>query len=407
MYDVIVIGGGAAGIFAAIAAKTKKPDAKVAVLEKTAVLLAKVRISGGGRCNVTHACFNPLLLTQNYPRGNKELIAPFHCFQPQDTIQWFESRGVPLKTEEDQRIFPISDESASIIQCLLTEAKKLNIEILLQQKIQKIEKKEIGFSIYCKEKKPLFCDSLILATGSNAQGYDWARDFGHIIQEPIPSLFTFHCPTSALKELSGISVEEVELKISQTNLAQKGPLLLTHFGFSGPAVIKLSAWGAKYFYEKKYQATLLINWLPQMHFEQILFVLSAFKKDFPRKKMRSENLFPIPLNLWKKHIELIGGSLEKSGREISQKDLYKLAEKLHADSYQIDGKTTHKEEFVTCGGVSLKEIHFKTLESKVCPRLFFAGEILDIDGLTGGFNFQNAWTTGFIAGCHSIKKIPD
>lgn len=406
MYDVIIIGGGAAGIFAAISTKTHHPEAKVVVLEKTAVLLAKVKISGGGRCNVTHACFDPKFLTQNYPRGHKELIGSFHRFQPKDIIEWFESRGVKLKVEKDGRMFPVSDHAASIIDCLLNEAKKLGVEIFLRQHVQEVKKGENGFTIYCRDLPPYSCAALILATGSNPQGYQWAQEFGHTIQEPIPSLFTFNSPTSELKELSGVSLEKVHLQLEGTNLSQIGPLLLTHFGFSGPAAIKLSAWGAKYLYEKNYQVTLRINWLPDLHLDQIYATLVAFKKNSPHKKLFSENLFYLPSSLWKKQLELFGDSLQKWSKDIPDKDLQRLAEKLHNDAYQIEGKTTHKEEFVTCGGVSLKEVHFKTMESKICPKLFFAGEILDIDGVTGGFNFQNAWTTGFIAGMSSIEKFP-
>ena len=346
--DLIVVGGGAAGIFAALRAKSCHPDARVLLLEKTAVLLAKVRISGGGRCNVTHSCFDPKQLVQNYPRGNKELLGPFHRFGPRDTIEWFQGRGITLKTEKDGRIFPATDSSETIIQCLLGEAKKLGVEIALRQRIQAIEKTEGGFSLHLKEEEPLHCKKLLLATGSNSQGYAWAKELGHTIQTPLPSLFTFNVPTSPLKELSGIVVQDCEIHLKGTSLRQRGPVLITHFGFSGPAVIKLSAWAAPYLFEKNYQADLIIHWMPGSS--------------------------PLPKRLRKK-----------------------LAA-MEEDCYRIEGKTTHKEEFVTCGGVTLKEVHFKTMESKICPGLYFAGEILDIDGVTGGFNFQNAWTTGFIAG---------
>lgn len=343
MYDLIVIGGGAAGIFAALTAAKK--GAKVLVLEKSAQLLSKVKISGGGRCNVTHSCFEPKELIQNYPRGSKELLGPFHHFGPRDTIEWFQQRGVNVKTEKDGRIFPTSNSSETIIQCLLSEAKKLGVAIWTKQKIETIEKEGELFRIERKEEPPLESKRILLATGSHFSGYEWAKQFGHTIEKPIPSLFTFNVPTSPFKHLSGISLPDVQLHLVGTKWKQRGPLLLTHFGFSGPAVIKLSAFAAPYLYEKKYRAELDIEW---------------------------------PQHLPKK--------------------LKKALEENYVTRFLIEGKTTHKEEFVTCGGVSLKEVNFKTMESKLCPALFFAGEILNIDGITGGFNFQNAWTTGFLAG---------
>ncbi|HSX10163.1 MAG TPA: NAD(P)/FAD-dependent oxidoreductase [Chlamydiales bacterium] len=393
MYDLIVIGGGAAGLFAALSAKSANPSANVALLEKSAVLLAKVRVSGGGRCNVTHACFDPAQLTQNYPRGFNELRGPLHRFQPSDTIQWFESRGVPLKAEKDGRVFPISDNSQSIIDCLLSEAQKLGVEIHMRQRIATIAKTEGGFTV-----GPFTCRRLILATGSSVEGHAWAESLGHTIQKPVPSLFTFNVPTSPLKDLSGISVEEVEMQIVGTALKQKGPLLITHFGFSGPAALKLSAWGARHFNEKQYQVELALNWLPQLTLNQILEQLAYSKKSAPQHPL--QNIFHLPKNLWKALL-----NDERRLNDFSTKELQALAQKLHADIYVVNGKTTHKEEFVTCGGVTLKEVNFKTMESKICPGLYFAGEILDIDGVTGGFNFQNAWTSGFIAGASSAGEV--
>ena len=391
-YDLIVIGGGAAGFFAALTAKAKNPKASIAVLEKTALLLSKVRISGGGRCNVTHSCFEPKALCLNYPRGSKELVGPFHRFQPKDTIEWFESRGVLLKTEEDGRMFPITNRSQTIIDCLLSEAKQLGVEILLKQRVETIVKEENGFKILSKEGHLYQCSSLILASGSSTEGHEWAESFGHTIIPPVPSLFTFNVPTSPLKELSGLSWNPVELKISGTSHIHEGPLLITHFGFSGPAALKLSAWGARTLFEREYRVDLIINWLPHLSQEDIFDKLFHLKKAFPYKILLAENIFGFPKNLWKAF------ACEKRLNDLSSKELHQLAEKLHADLYQVDGKTTHKEEFVTCGGVSLSEVDFKTMQSKVCPGLFFAGEILDIDGITGGFNFQNAWTTGYTAG---------
>lgn len=388
--NLIVIGGGAAGIFAALAAKQAHPEMPVLVLEKTAVLLSKVKVSGGGRCNTTHACFDPQQLVKNYPRGEKELLGPFHRFQPRDTIEWFETRGVKLKTESDGRMFPITDSSSTIIDCLLSEARKLGVEIRLRQRVEKIEK---GFTVHLKDNPPLTCSHLILASGSSAEGYAIAQSLGHTIQPPVPSLFTFNVPTSPLKELSGVSVESATVQIGP--FSQTGPLLITHFGFSGPAVLKLSAWGARFLHDKNYRMEFFINWIPKLSQEELFREFLRLKEQSPQKTLFALNPFYLPKNLWK---ELLGPSQDKALAHLSKKDLQELAQKLHADRYQMDGKTTHKEEFVTCGGVTLKEIDFKTMQSKICPGLYFAGEILDIDGITGGFNFQNAWTTGYIAG---------
>lgn len=391
-YDILVIGGGAAGIFAAISAKQAYPKARIALLEKSGVLLSKVRISGGGRCNVTHACFDPNLLVQNYPRGFRELKGPFHHFQPQDTIRWFESRGVPLKVEGDGRIFPVSNQSSSIIHCLLTEAQKLGVELHLRQRIASILSIPEGFQV-----GPFQSQKLILATGNSPEGHRWAESLGHTIEPAVPSLFTFNVPNSPLKELSGVSVEEVELEIRGSSFKQKGPLLITHFGFSGPAALKLSAWGARFLHEKEYQVELAICWLPSLTESQIFEQLVQAKRDIPQKMLPP--LFHLPKSLWQELSKQLCLT-EKRLNDISLKELQQFARKLREDLYQVQGKTTHKEEFVTCGGVCLKEVQFKTMESKVCPGLHFAGEILDIDGVTGGFNFQNAWTTGFLAGTH-------
>lgn len=391
MYDLIVIGGGAAGLFAALTAKALHPTKTVALLEKGAHLLLKVKISGGGRCNVTHACFDPSLLIQNYPRGARELRGPFHRFQPKDTIAWFESRGVPLKVEKDGRIFPCSDSSQSIIDALLNEASKLGVEIIMKQKITSIQKTDDGFDLGSFQ-----CKKLILATGSSPNGHAWAETLGHTIQAPVPSLFTFNVPDSPLIPLSGIAVESAELKILGSSLKQKGPLLITHFGFSGPAALKLSAWGARHLHSQNYHVKLAIDWLPDD--DNTYDKLVELKNLSPQKTLLHENLFHLPKNLWKTFV-----AQEKRLNDYSLKELQALDTKLHEDIYQVNGKTTHKEEFVTCGGITLKEVDFKTMESKICPSLYFAGEILDIDGVTGGFNFQNAWTTGFISGSSAIN----
>lgn len=349
MKTIVVIGGGAAGFFAAIHAR--RHDNKVILLEKTATLLAKVRISGGGRCNVTHACFDPKELVKNYPRGNKALLGPFTRFDPTETIAWFAERGVELKTEKDGRMFPITDSSETIIRCLTEEAKRVGVEIRLRQRIKAIEP---GFTIHLEE-GVLPCDAVILATGSSHQGFEFAKKLGHTIVEPVPSLFTFNIPHFPLVELSGSSVQKGKVKIVGFPMEQVGPILVTHWGLSGPAVLKLSAFAARFLHERDYKAEVIVDWLPD------------YKVVLEKPPEISKRLFAA----------LKG---EKESR------------------FQMEGKTTYKEEFVTAGGIDLDEVNFRTMESKKCKGLHFAGEILDIDGITGGFNFQNAWTTGFLAG---------
>lgn len=397
-FTIIIAGGGAAGFFAALAAKEANPDIRVLLLEKTGSLLSKVKVSGGGRCNVTHACFDPKVLVQNYPRGSRELIGPFTRFQPRDTIQWFESRGVHLKVEPDGRMFPVTDNSGTIIDCLLKEARKLNIEIQTKQRIEHIQKKDAGFQVSLASGEILDCQHILLAAGSSPQGHELAKTLGHTVQEPVPSLFTFNVPSSPLKDLAGISVEKATLHLEGTRLEQTGPLLITHWGFSGPAALKLSAWAARILHGLNYQAKLNIDWLPDAAKETIMEVLHKLRKEFPGHHLQNKNPFGLPKNLWKRLIELAGIDESKRLSEIGNEAFAHLCNRLKSDQYQVDGKTTYKEEFVTCGGVTLSEIDFKTMESRLCKGLFFAGEILDIDAVTGGFNFQNAWTTGWLAG---------
>lgn len=372
---IVVIGGGAAGIFAAITAKATHPNASVIVYEKTNTLLSKVRVSGGGRCNVTHACFSPKELTTKYPRGEKELLGPFHRFMTSDTIQWFEERGVTLKTEADGRMFPVTDSSQTIIDCLLHEAKKLGVEIHLQARV---------------DNKTLHADRIILATGSNKKGHEIATHFGHTIQKPVPSLFTLNIKDFPLGSIAGVSVEAATIRLKGTKVIQEGPLLITHWGFSGPCALKVSAFGARILAEHNYEMGIEIDWLPN-HSEEALIAL--LRQESPAKMLANARTVPLPKRLWQLLIPF-----DKPLRMLRHQELQSLVKKLKCDTYEIKGKTTNKEEFVTCGGVTLSEVNFKTMESKVRPGLFFCGEILDIDGITGGFNFQNAWTTGFIAG---------
>lgn len=396
----IIIGGGAAGFFAAIKCAECNPNREIILLEKTRQTLAKVRISGGGRCNVTHACFDPKKLITNYPRGSKELLGPFTRFQPRDTIEWFEKRGVLLKTEEDGRMFPITDSSETIIQCLLQEANKVGVKVRLECSVQTLQKQKEDnqFAVTLANGEKLLCQSVLVATGSMPKMFPILEELGHTIDPPVPSLFTFNVPSSPLLDLTGISVEKVHLKIPEIGLDQIGPILMTHWGFSGPAVLKLSAWGARELNKLDYRATLVINWLPDLSEEDIKARLTEQRNKFPAKQIGTESIFELPKQLWRKILEMADISVEQRLSVLAKKQIQHLVDVLVGNKFLIEGKTTYKQEFVTCGGVDLAEVNFKTMESKICLGLHFAGEVLNIDGITGGFNFQNAWTTGWIAG---------
>lgn len=399
--DVIIVGGGAAGFFGAINCAIHNPQLKVTILEATNQLLPKVKISGGGRCNVTHNCFNSPELVNNYPRGGKELRGAFSRFQPQDTVNWFESRGVKLKTEADGRIFPVTDDSQTIIDCLVKTAQQLGIKILTQTPVKEIHKSEFGFNLTLKSGKILSTKFLLIATGSNALGYEWAKKLGHSIQSPTPSLFTFKIKDIRLDNLAGVSVNNVYLQLSikqGKKLEQKGALLVTHWGLSGPAVLKLSAWGARILHENKYNLPLIINWLPEYNLESIKQELAKIKESVSKQKVVNYSQFNIPKRLWQSFVSYSLTNVDKIWAEMTKKEIENLAIELTRGEYLIQGKGMFKDEFVTCGGITLKEVDFKTMMSKICPNLYFAGEILDIDGVTGGFNFQNAWTTGYLAG---------
>lgn len=397
-YNCAVIGGGAAGFFGALACAEKNPLANVVLFEKNRQTLAKVRISGGGRCNVTHACFDPNLLIRNYPRGSKALLGPFHRFQPKDTIEWFEKRGVKLKVEEDGRMFPITDQSETIINCLTQEAKRLHVEVKTEVGIEKILKDKNVFEILFSNGTTFVADRLLLTTGSHPAPQQWVKDLGHTLVPQVPSLFTFNIPNFLLKELSGISVDPVEIKMVNSGLVQSGPLLITHWGFSGPAILKLSAWGARELHNRGYQEELKINWIPKLSLDQSREDLYGWRLSNARKQIQSDNPFGLPRQLWKTLILKASLSPESKWNQLPNTSLNKLLFVLREDRYDMEGKSTYKQEFVTCGGVNLDEVNFKSMESRVCPHLYFAGEILDIDGITGGFNFQNAWTTSWIAG---------
>ena len=398
---IIIIGGGAAGFFAAITAAIAHSHASVILLEAGREFLSKVRISGGGRCNVTHHCFEPSQLVQYYPRGGKALRGAFSRFQPKDTVAWFKSRDVTLKTEADGRMFPITDDSATIANCLLETAKEYGVNLRPNSPVKSLQKIDNQFWIELKNGEILKGDRVLIATGSNPTGYRWAKELGHQVQEPVPSLFTFNIKDPRLTDLAGIAVENVRVSLvssDQKKLEQTGPLLITHWGVSGPAILKLSAWGARLLHDQNYQMPLIINWLPNYNRETLQAILLETKQSQPRKQILNFSPVEIPKRLWQSLVTFIGLDSKIVWADLSKKVLNNLLIELLQGEYLIQGKGVFKEEFVTCGGVNLSEINFKTMESKKCPGLFFAGEVLDIDGVTGGFNFQSAWTTGWLAG---------
>ena len=403
--NVIVIGGGAAGFFGAIACAEANPQLKVTLIEAGNKPLAKVRISGGGRCNVTHHCFEPARLVANYPRGGKALRGAFSRFQPRDTVQWYESRGVKLKTEADGRMFPITDSSETIIKCLIQAADQAGVELRTGVGVKTVkqyldDRGASYFQVELKNERVMKCDRLLIATGSNPLGYRWAKNLGHKIESAVPSLFTFNVRDNRLQGLAGVSVSNAQVKLGtgKNKLEQTGALLITHWGVSGPAILKLSAWGARSLFDFKYNSPLQINWLPESNQEDLNQLLTDSKQTNPQKKIVNYCPVELPKRLWQSLINYVEINPNKVWSEISKKELNKLVAEIVQGQYEITGKGAFKDEFVTCGGVSLKEVNFKTMESKKCPGLYFAGEILDIDGVTGGFNFQSAWTTSWLAG---------
>lgn len=398
-WDVIFAGGGPAGFFSAIRCAELNPKLKILIIEKASQTLGKVIISGGGRCNVTHACYEPAQLINFYPRGGNELRGAFTKFQPKDTVEWFESRGVKLKTESDNRIFPVTDDSNTIANCLRESAIKAGVQVKTGINLLNVEKNKNGFNLEVRGQGKvhyLQTEKLLLATGSDTRTREIVKSLGHSIAEPVPSLFTFNVKDKRIDGLAGVSVENVTLKMD--TIKTHGALLITHWGLSGPAVLRCSAWGARILFEKKYNSPLLINWLGDYTLESALEVLQRNKdwKENTRKKVASQPAFSqIPLRLWKQLAEFIG---DKNWGDLSKAELRKLAQELTAGEFMIQGKGIFKEEFVTCGGVKLSEVDFKSMQSKVVDDLFFAGEVLDIDGITGGFNFQSSWTTGWLAG---------
>jgi len=399
---VAVIGGGAAGFFAAIHAAIGKSD--VVVLEKSSKVLAKVKVSGGGRCNVTNGCTDNSILLKNYPRGYRELAGPFSRFSTGDTFRWFGDRGVKLKTESDGRVFPVSDNSQTIIDCLVTAANKSGVKVLTHHTVTGITKNENNFTVLVNGSSIEF-DKIIITTGgsSKAEFYEFINKLGHKIIHPVPSLFTFNVFQNTFKELMGVSVSHVIIKIKDSKYESDGPLLFTHWGLSGPAVLKLSSEAAFLLHEKKYQFDVLVNFLPHSGEDEIRDIFENEIRGNPAKKIFNYRLDGIPARLWMKLCSMSGIQEEMKWGDISKKSKNRLISLLIASEIKIGGKTTFKEEFVTCGGVDLREVDMKTMESKVVPGLYFAGEVLNIDALTGGFNFQAAWTTGYLAGISASK----
>ena len=393
-YDIIIVGGGAAGFFTAINIVERNPKLKVAILERGKSVLEKVRISGGGRCNVTHACFVPNELVKFYPRGEKELKGPFHQFCSGDTIEWFEKHGVELKIEEDGRMFPVSNSSQTIIDCFVKATQKLKIDVLTGHSVQELYQGENYWKISTNH-EVFSCQKVVMATGSNPKMWELLQNLGHSIIEPVPSLFTFNIKDPRIKDLMGLSTV-ASVKVKKSKLQASGPLLITHWGMSGPGILRLSAWGARELADKKYQFSIQVNWLNETDFEEAIDLLKTIKEENSKKLVSKYAHFELPKRLWENLVKASGITEETKWADVNKKQLNTLAEQLTNAEFQVNGKSTFKEEFVTAGGIDLKEVNFKTMESKVLPNLFFAGEILNIDAITGGFNFQNAWTGGFI-----------
>lgn len=401
MKHLIVIGGGAAGMFCAVNAAKMHPDLYVTVLEKSNKLLSKVRVSGGGRCNVTHHCDSVSALVKKYPRGANFLKKSFSHFNHIDTIKWFEERGALLKTESDGRMFPTTDSSETIINCLISDLNRYKVNVMMNALVQSLVKNTTDhqFSVYLQNGKMLQADFVCVAAGghSKIEQFEWLKSMGHHIISPVPSLFTFNIPNDPIKELMGVSMPDVVVKIPAFNIKNQGALLITHWGLSGPAVIILSAWGARQMQQVNYQFDAIVQWMPQYHEQQLRALLLQYCRELASQKIINRNPFGLPERFWKYQIELADIKPETRWADLPAVSRNKLAVQLTGQKFSVEGKTTFKEEFVTAGGIDLSEIDPHTMQSKRIQNLFFAGEIMDVDGVTGGFNFQHAWTSGWIA----------
>jgi predicted Rossmann fold flavoprotein len=398
--NIAIIGGGAAGFFAAITCAEANPTCRVTIFERGKAVLEKVRVSGGGRCNVTHACFNARELVKHYSRGSRELLGPFMQFGPEQTVEWFARRGVPLKTETDGRMFPVTDDSQTIMDCLQRAAQRARVQLRLGARVEKLEPLQSGaWQIrLTSEREPLVFDKIMVATGGNPAAWEMLHSLGHNIVPPVPSLFTFNTKDTRLRDLSGISVPDALLRIPGTKLLADGPLLVTHWGLSGPGILRLSAWGARDLHRMEYRFPLEINFLGKTNPVTTSEKLQRLKVEQGKKQVGANAQFGLPLRLWQSLVSAANIPAERRWADFDKKNLADLSAQLTAALFQISGKSTFKEEFVTAGGVALKELNFKTFESRICPNLFLAGEVLDIDAITGGFNFQAAWTGGWLAG---------
>ena len=396
---LIVIGGGAAGFFCAVNAARLNPDLKVVILEKSTKLLAKVKVSGGGRCNTTHACFEIPDLVKKYPRGQNFIKKAFHWFNTNDTVQWFAERGVILKTEADGRMFPVTNDSQTIINCLLKEADRYGVEIILQSEVTAINCNNGVFELQTSNCKLQTATHICIACGGYPKTtmFEWLKKTGHHIEEPVPSLFTFNMPGNPVTQLMGVSVEKATVKIMGSKLSSEGPLLVTHWGMSGPVILRLSAWGARELADKQYHFSVLINWLPAYREQDLRSDWQSYREEYAAQKTGNKNPFGLPNRLWLYLLSCSGIQPDTRWADIPSKEQNKLIGYLTNQEFQVKGKTTFKEEFVTCGGIKLNEIDPNTMQSILVPGLYFAGEVMDIDGITGGFNFQNAWTSGWIA----------
>lgn len=395
--SIAIIGGGAGGFFAAINCAEKNPDYNITIFEKSSSLLSKVKISGGGRCNVTHACFDNRELVKFYPRGEKQLLGPFSRFNTSNTIDWFASRGVQIKKEEDGRMFPTSNSSQTIIDCFLSEAKRLGVKIRMQCSIEEIRVCNDGFTLKSSTGEELITNAILVTTGSSHAVWKVLRALGHKIVEPVPSLFTLNITDERIKGLEGLAVERAGVSVvSHTKLNAVGPLLITHWGMSGPVILRLSAWGARILAAQNHKFEIEVKWtIHDLH--TVKETLKRYKLDHPKKAVSTNPLFGIPKRLWERLTITLDTRASLNFADLSNKQIELLAKELTASRFRITGKSTNKEEFVTSGGVDLADVDFRTMESKKVPNLYFAGEVLDIDAITGGFNFQAAWTTAFIA----------
>jgi predicted Rossmann fold flavoprotein len=397
---IAIVGGGAAGFFAAIAGAEANPASEVSIYERGSEFLTKVRISGGGRCNVTHACFDARAMSERYPRGERALISPLHRFSASDTIAWFESRGVKLKTEEDGRIFPVTDSSQTVIDCLVDAAKASGVRLFTRKGVEAVLKNAAGFELKFSSGGTTSCDRVLLATGGTRSnlGADIARSLGHTLLPAVPSLFSFHVAEKWLRSLPGISVADVAASVPQTPLKERGPLLITHNGVSGPVILRLSAWGARILHERHYAFRLRLNWAPALSEQKLLQNFRSLRESHPNRRVANSPIADLPARLWEQLVIAAEINRETCWTALSRENANRLVAQILRTELTVVGKSLNKEEFVTCGGVKLNEVDFKTMQSRIVPGLYFAGEVLDIDGITGGFNFQAAWATGWIAG---------